>query len=98
MTYRPRVAAAACPELLVDTDDWCAPNRREWRSYLRAKPALGVPALYYATHLDLSGEALTPADYAAIRESWQRYRTEHGLPMPAPDGTIRPGLHRPSSA
>ena len=67
MRYRAEVVRAACPELLVDTDDWCVPDLRTWRAYLELKPELGVPALYYATHLDLSGEELEEDDYAALR-------------------------------
>jgi hypothetical protein len=59
--------------MLIDTDDWCMPSLDEWRAYLAAKPALGVPALYYATGLDYSGETFTDADYAAIRSAWAEY-------------------------
>ena len=75
MTYRARVARAACPELAIDTDDWCVPDHAAWREYLEAKPQLGVPALYYATHLDLAGEALSDDDYAAIRRAWAAWRS-----------------------
>jgi hypothetical protein len=70
MRYRAAVVRAACPELLIDTDDWCAPDLAQWREYLAVKGELGVPALYYTTHLDRTGEALQPADYAALRELW----------------------------
>jgi hypothetical protein len=70
MRYRAAVARASCPELLVDTDDWQAPSRAEWREYLAAKGELGVPALYYATHFDATGEPLEPEDYAALRAVW----------------------------
>jgi hypothetical protein len=76
MRYRAAVARAACPELLVDTDDWQAPSRAEWREYLRAKGELGVPALYYATHLDATGEPLEPEDYEALRALWARTKVE----------------------
>jgi hypothetical protein len=33
-----------------------------------------VPSLYYATHLDLSGEALDEDDYAALRRVWSDWR------------------------
>jgi hypothetical protein len=74
MRYRAAVVRAACPELMVDTDDWCAPDLEAWRAYLREKADLGVPALYYAGHLDATGEALTDEDYAALAESWASYR------------------------
>ncbi len=70
MTHRARVAAAIDPGLLVDTDDWCMPSKAEWRAYLATKPSLGVPALYYATGIDHSGEAFDSDDYAAIRDAW----------------------------
>ena len=73
MTHRARVAASIEPGMLIDTDDWCMPSLDEWRAYLAAKPALGVPALYYATGLDYSDEAFTDADYAAIRSAWADY-------------------------
>ena len=45
MQYRADVVRAACPELLVDTDDWCVPDLEQWREYLSVKTLLGVPAL-----------------------------------------------------
>ena len=41
MRYRARVASAAMPDVLVDTDDWCVPDKRTWRAYLEEKPSLG---------------------------------------------------------
>jgi hypothetical protein len=73
MRHRARIAAAADPGWLIDTDDWCMPSRAEWRAYLAAKPELGVPALYYATGIDHSGEPFDADDYAAIREAWARW-------------------------
>jgi hypothetical protein len=74
MRHRAAVARAACPELLVDTDDWSAPSLAAWREYLAAKQELGVPALYYADCIDASGERLGPDDYRALRESWAAWR------------------------
>jgi hypothetical protein len=71
MRHRARVAAAACPETLIDTDNWPLPDRAAWREYLAVQPELGVPALYYATHVDSTGEPLTADDYAAIRAAWK---------------------------
>jgi hypothetical protein len=59
--------------MLIDTDDWCMPSLAEWRSYLAVKPELGVPALYYATGIDHSGEAFEPGDYEAIARAWRRW-------------------------
>ncbi len=80
MRYRAAIVRAACPDHLVDTDDWCAPSLAAWRAYAAVKPSLGVPALYYATHLDLTGEAFEEADYALIRRTWAEYREREGLP------------------
>jgi hypothetical protein len=80
MRYRAAVARAALPHHLIDTDDWCAPDLATWRRFLEIKPQLGVPALYYATGLDLSGEDFVENDYALIRDVWAAYRAEAGLP------------------
>jgi hypothetical protein len=80
MQYRAAVIRASCPDHLIDTDDWCAPNLATWRAYATAKPALGVPALYYATHLDLTGEAFEAADYELLRRTWAAYRRGERLP------------------
>ena len=42
---------------------------------MRLKPELGVPSLYYATHLDVTGERLADDDYAALHVSWERWRS-----------------------
>jgi hypothetical protein len=70
MLYRAAVAHAALPDVLIDTDDWAMPDKRTWRQYLELKPSLGVASLYYATHLDLTDEALDDGDYAAVRRVW----------------------------
>jgi len=75
MRHRARIAAAVDPGWLIDTDDWCMPSKEQWRAYLQVKPELGVPALYYATGIDLTGEPFGDGDYAAIREAWGRWET-----------------------
>ncbi len=74
MRHRAEVVRAACPELLVDTDDWAVPSLAAWREYLREKSSLGVPALYYADFLNGSGERLGPEDYEALRDVWAAWR------------------------
>jgi hypothetical protein len=74
MRYRASVVAAACPGMPVDTDGWCLPDRAELLAYLAEQPALGVPALYYATAMDLTGEELTAADLAQVAAVWSEYR------------------------
>jgi hypothetical protein len=70
MRYRAEVVRAACPELLIDTDDWCVPTLAEWRRYLAVKSSFGVPSLYYADALDLTGEEFQPEDYEALRKAF----------------------------
>jgi hypothetical protein len=80
MRHRASIVRAACPDHLIDTDDWCAPDLAGWRAYAAIKAELGVPALYYATHLDRTGEHFTDADYELIRSTWSAYRRDDGLP------------------
>lgn len=75
MRFRADVTRATVPELLVDTDDWRVPSREAWREYLDVKPELGVPSLYYATHVDATGEPLRPGDYEALRSVWKRWNS-----------------------
>ncbi|WP_433254737.1 TIM-barrel domain-containing protein [Streptosporangium sp. CA-135522] len=70
MAFRARMARIADPGWLIDTDGWPLPSRDALREYVRAQPALGVPSLYYATHLDTTGEAITDAEFALIRSTW----------------------------
>jgi hypothetical protein len=81
MRHRAAIASAACPDHLIDTDDWCAPDLATWRAYAAIKGELGIPALYYATHLDRTGEPLQPSDYALVHETWAAYRDRVGLPL-----------------
>ena len=67
MEFRADVVRAAVPDLPIDTDDWRVPSKRAWREYLERKRAIGVPSLYYADHIDSTGEALDEDDYAALR-------------------------------
>jgi hypothetical protein len=74
MRYRADVVRAACPEVPIDTDDWCVPDLETWRDYLDAKLDFGVPALYYVDHVDATGEAFEQDDYEALRRAWARWR------------------------
>jgi hypothetical protein len=77
MQDRERVARAACPSTIIDTDNWPMPSRTEWRRYLQAQPELGVPWLYFVDRV--AGERLTRADFAAIRRTFARYMAQ--LPL-----------------
>ncbi|WP_246131264.1 hypothetical protein [Cellulomonas aerilata] len=90
LRFRHRVATAALPGHLVDTDQWPMPTRSQWRDYVRAQAGLGVPALYYAERIDRTGEPLTDDDLALVARTWAQYRA--GLTRtagPAPQG-VRP--------
>ena len=74
MIHRARVAKIACPEALIDMDNWPMRDKAAWRKYLALKPGLGVPALYFASHIDSTGEAFTEEDYTLLRAAWAGYR------------------------
>lgn len=74
MQMRARVARAACPSAIIDTDNWPITDRLTWREYLRIQPDLGVPSLYYVTHFDSTQEPLNEDDYQLIREVWKVHR------------------------
>jgi hypothetical protein len=79
MPHRARIARLACPEAIIDTDNWPVTDKASWRDYLELQPRLGVPSLYYASHIDSTGETLGDDDYRLISESWKR------TPAGAPD-------------
>jgi len=74
MELRARVARAACPEAPIDTDNWPIRNKAVWREYVQLQPRIGIPSLYFATHIDLTQEPLEAEDYDLIRETWQWHR------------------------
>jgi hypothetical protein len=76
MRLRARIAAIACPGAVIDSDNWPLPDRAAWRTYVRTQPELGVPSLYFASHVDLTGEPLEPEDYQLIKEAWQCYKVK----------------------
>lgn len=77
MAHRARVAQAACPDLLIDTDNWPMPSIEQWRRYVKLQPRLGVAALYFTD--TVAGKALQESDYTAIRRSWKKWRQQNGL-------------------
>ena len=70
MTFRAAVVRQIDPTWPIDTDGWPMPSLTALREYISAQPSLGVPSLYYATHLDTTGEALTNDDYGKIIKAW----------------------------
>ena len=87
MRLRALVAAMSCPQVLIDTDNWPVSDRKSWRKYLRLQPDLGVPSLYYATHIDATKEPLTAADYRLVRKVWARHRRK-GQPVESEEGRV----------
>jgi hypothetical protein len=90
MTHRAWVAAIACPKLNIDTDDWPMPDKAAWRAYTRLQPELGVPSLYYVTHIDSTSEALDAEDYQLIRDAWAQYRDRSNSAI-SPEVSAHPG-------
>lgn len=68
MQHRAKVARAACPDKLIDTDNWPMPNIEQWREYAKVQPRLGVMALYFTE--TVAGSKLQPQDYVTIRQGW----------------------------
>lgn len=74
MAHRARVARIACPQAIIDTDNWPISDKATWRAYLELQAEIGVPSLYYSSHVDATGEPLEAADYELVRTVWQAYR------------------------
>ncbi|MCW5850905.1 MAG: hypothetical protein KIT87_12590 [Anaerolineae bacterium] len=73
MIQRARIAMLACPNAIIDTDNWPITDRETWRAYIPLQARLGVPSLYYTSHIDSTGEALEDEDYQLIRDTWKTY-------------------------
>lgn len=73
MIHRAKVASLACPEAIIDTDNWPITDKPTWRRYMEIQPDLGVPSLYFATHIDSTKEPLTSEDYQLIKYVWSRF-------------------------
>ncbi|MBA2729215.1 MAG: hypothetical protein H0U48_00455 [Euzebyaceae bacterium] len=74
------MAAAACPQLLVDTDNWPMADPESFREYVGVQPRLGVPSLYYATHVD----RFPPWTKERTHVGWEHYlqlMAEAGFPI-----------------
>jgi hypothetical protein len=78
MQHRARIARISNPFCLVDCDNWPFYSLSSWREYIEYQPDLGIPSLYYASHLDMSKEALNEDDYRLLKESWGNYRKKLG--------------------
>jgi hypothetical protein len=76
MALRAKIAAIACPEAVIDTDNWPVRDKAAWRSYVLLQPELGVPSLYYTHNIDTSKEKLEDEDYQLLREVWSLHRSK----------------------
>jgi hypothetical protein len=78
MRHRVRIARAASPFWLLDSDNWPCLTRVQWREYVTAQGtgAFGVPSLYFAERLGWgpTDEPLQEIDYATVRAAWAAYR------------------------
>ncbi len=72
--HRARVARIACPDALIDTDNWPMPNKQAWAAYTALQPDLGIPALYFDRGIDATGEVFDEKDFQLVRDTWERYR------------------------
>jgi hypothetical protein len=73
MEHRANVARAACPEWLIDCDNYPLSHLPAWREYVERQPALGVPSLYYLTSLHAEGTEFGDADYDLLRRVYGEY-------------------------
>jgi hypothetical protein len=74
MARRAKVASIACPNALIDTDNWPMKNKAAWRKYLKLQPELGIPSLYFTSHIDKTLEVLNEKDFSLIRKVWDKHR------------------------
>lgn len=77
MLHRAKVARAALPDKLIDTDNWPMPDKSSWLEYVKLQPDLGVPSLYYLWHMDNSPEDITDQDLDTVRLSWRRWNEKN---------------------
>ncbi len=73
MRHRAKLAKAAVPGKLIDTDNWPMPDKKSWLDYVRIQPELGVPSLYYLWCMDNSDEEITGLDLDVVRQAWERF-------------------------
>lgn len=68
MKFRSNMSKLACPSCLIDTDGWPLPSKESWTEYIKHQGEMGVPSLYYLTHLDTSGEEI---DISIVNDFWK---------------------------
>lgn len=71
MRFREKLFHAALPDVLIDTDEGGIESHREFVSYMKLQPNLGVPDLY-----NLLPRGQTPMDaddFNTVRQAWSIY-------------------------
>jgi len=71
MAHRHKIALAACPNVLIDCDNSCAPTHTEWMEYMKTQPSLGVPSCYFLTAVDGTMEPITDRDWEELAHIWR---------------------------
>jgi hypothetical protein len=78
MAHRTRIARAASPYWLLDSDNWPCSSRKQWQDYIQAQKdgKFGIPALYHIQRFGWGAvnEALQEEDFTTVRECWKAYR------------------------
>jgi len=90
MVFRARMARLAESDWLIDMDGWPMPSLAALLEYLPVQARLGVPSLYYSTHVDTTGEPLTAQAVRTIRSAWRAYGRAGGIGRP--DGGEEAGV------
>ncbi len=79
MGIRWEMAKIANSKWLIDMDGWPLPSISALDEYIAFQAAKGVPSLYYATHLDTTGEEIPPETFIKIRDVWTEYLRKNKL-------------------
>jgi len=74
MSFRHKMVKIVNPYWLIDMDNWPMPSLTAFHEYAEFQVQHGVPSLYYATHIDTTGEKIPAAEFERIRVLWEQYR------------------------
>lgn len=73
MSFRYKMAKIADKDWLIDMDGWPMPSVTALKEYADSQVKYGVPSLYYATHIDTTGEKIPQEVWAHIKKLWDQY-------------------------
>lgn len=73
MAFRAWAARTALPDALIDTDGWPMPSIQALDEWIDTAPTLGVPSLYYATHLDTTSQPIPDSTLERLHRAWSTY-------------------------